>query len=101
MLVRYDRPVSRSAFLARRLALFALGMLVVVVLAHRFGPLATPDFVLLVLACALPSVIGLGVLVQHFYQREQLQSQHEALATARTLAAAIGHDVDAAETTAL
>ena len=55
MLVRYDRPVSRSAFLARRLALFALGMLGVVVLAHRFGPLATPDFVLLVLVCAVPA----------------------------------------------
>lgn len=58
MLVRYDRPVSRSAFLARRLALFALGMLVVVVLAHRFGPLATPDFVLLVLACAVPAALS-------------------------------------------
>ena len=58
MLVRYDRPVSRSAFLARRLALFALGMLVVVVLAHRFGPLATPDFVLLVLVCAVPAALS-------------------------------------------
>jgi hypothetical protein len=58
MHVRYDRPVSRSAFLARRMALFSLGMLVVVVLAHRFGPLATPDFVLLVLACALPAALS-------------------------------------------
>jgi hypothetical protein len=59
MLVRYDRPVSRSAFLARRMALFSLGMLVVVVLAHRFGPLTTPDFVLLVLACAVPAALSL------------------------------------------
>ena len=58
MHVRYDRPVSRSAFLARRMALFSLGMMVVVVLAHRFGPLTTPDFVLLVLACALPAALS-------------------------------------------
>jgi hypothetical protein len=58
MHVRYDRPVSRSAFLARRLALFSLVMLVVVVLAHRFGPLSTPDFVLLVLACAVPAALS-------------------------------------------
>ena len=53
------------------------------------------------LACALPSVIGLGVLLQHFYQREQLHVQQEALATARTLAAAVGSDIDAAEAAAL
>jgi hypothetical protein len=58
MQIRYDRPVSRSAFAARRLALFSLGMLVVVVLAHRFGPLATPDFVLLVLVCAVPAALS-------------------------------------------
>lgn len=58
MHVRYDRPVSRSAFLARRLALFSLGMLLVVVLAHRFGPLSTPDFVLLMLACAVPAALS-------------------------------------------
>lgn len=59
MHVRYDRPVSRSAFLARRMALFSLVMLVVVVLAHRFGPLSTPDFVLLVLACAVPAALSI------------------------------------------
>ncbi len=58
MQIRYDRPVSRSAFLARRLALFSLGMLLIVVLAHRFGPLATPDFVLLVLASAVPAALA-------------------------------------------
>lgn len=58
MQVRYDRPVSRSAFLARRLALFSLGMLLIVVLAHRFGPLATPDFVLLVLVSAVPAALA-------------------------------------------
>jgi len=58
MHIRYDRPVSRSAFLARRLAIFSLVMLVVVVVAHRFGPLSTPDFVLLVLACAVPAALA-------------------------------------------
>lgn len=58
MHIRYDRPVSRSAFLARRLALFSLGLLLIVVLAHRFGPLSTPDFVLLVLAAAVPAALA-------------------------------------------
>jgi hypothetical protein len=58
MQIRYDRPVSRSAFLARRLALFSLVMLVVVLLAHRFGPLQTPDFVILVLAAAVPAALA-------------------------------------------
>lgn len=71
MTIRYDRPVSHSAFLARRLGLFALGVLVVVVLAHRFGPLTTPDFVALFglsVAAALLAVplalIGLARLWQ-------------------------------------
>ena len=63
-------------------------------------PSIRSQIALLVLACALPSVLGLGVLLQHFYQREQLQIQHEALAAARALAAAVGHDIAAAEGTA-
>ncbi len=58
MHIRYDRPVSRSAFFARRLALFSLVMLLIVVLAHRFGPLKTPDFVMLVLAAAVPALLA-------------------------------------------
>ncbi len=58
MIVRYDRPVSRSAFLARRLALFALVMLALVVVAHRFGMLKTPDFIALVLVAALPAALA-------------------------------------------
>jgi hypothetical protein len=58
MIVRYDRPVSRSAFLARRLGLFALVMLVVVVLSHRFGLVKTPDFIALVLVAALPAALA-------------------------------------------
>ncbi|MGL4199244.1 MAG: DUF1499 domain-containing protein [Allorhizobium sp.] len=58
MHIRYDRPVSRSAFFARRLALLSLAMLAVVLLAHRFGPLSTPDFVLLVLVSAIPAALA-------------------------------------------
>ncbi|TPP10252.1 DUF1499 domain-containing protein [Rhizobium glycinendophyticum] len=58
MIVRYDRPVSRSAFLARRLGLFALVMLLVVVLVHRFGLVKTPDFVALVLVAAVPAALA-------------------------------------------
>lgn len=58
MKIRYDRPVSRSAFLARRLAVFALAMIVTAALAHRFGPLATPDFVALALAASIPAALA-------------------------------------------
>ncbi|GEO84212.1 MULTISPECIES: DUF1499 domain-containing protein [Alphaproteobacteria] len=59
MTIRYDRPVSRSAFLARRLGLLGAGMMVVVVLGHRFGPLTTPDFVALVAISAVPAALAL------------------------------------------
>ncbi|MCL6706236.1 DUF1499 domain-containing protein [Pseudomonas sp. R2.Fl] len=58
MKTRFDRPVSRSAFLARRLAVFALAMIVIAALAHRFGPLETPDFAALALAAALPAALA-------------------------------------------
>lgn len=58
MTIRYDRPVSRSAFLARRLGLFSAGMLAIVVLAHRFGPLTTPDFVALVGMSTIPALLA-------------------------------------------
>ncbi|MCO6177399.1 DUF1499 domain-containing protein [Ciceribacter sp. RN22] len=58
MTIRYDRPVSRSAFLARRLGRAAAILLVLVVLLHRFGPLTTPDFVALVLASAVPAALA-------------------------------------------
>ena len=66
MTVRYVRPVSHSAYAARRIGLAALVLFVMAVLAHRFGPLRTPDFVALVLmsaaiaAAALPlALVGL------------------------------------------
>ena len=52
MTVRFVRPVSTAAFVARRLALAALLLLAIALLAHRFGPLTTPSFVALVLLSA-------------------------------------------------
>ncbi|MDH4442652.1 MAG: hypothetical protein QE284_19980, partial [Rhizobium sp.] len=72
MIVRFDRPLSRSAFLARRLGLFALAMLIVVVLAHRFGPLRTPDFVALVLIAAVPAALAIPLSLVGFIRLWQI-----------------------------
>ncbi|TWF57170.1 DUF1499 domain-containing protein [Neorhizobium alkalisoli] len=57
MTVRFVRPVSRSAYLGRRLGLFALLLSLIVGLAHRFGPLSEPSFIaLLFLAAAIAAV---------------------------------------------
>ena len=71
MTIRYDRPVSTAALMAYRLAVFAASMIVLAIALHRFGPLATPDFIALVLVSALPALIavplaliGLGRLWQ-------------------------------------
>lgn len=58
MTIRYVRPVSHAASLAERLGFVALVMLVVVFLLHRFGPLATPDFVALVLFAAVLAALA-------------------------------------------
>ena len=58
MTLRYDRPVSRSAYLAWRLAVLGAGVLAIVVLAHRFGPLTTPDFVALAALAAVPAALA-------------------------------------------
>ncbi len=71
MTVRYSRPVSHSAYAARRIGLAALLLFLLAVVAHRFGPLRTPDFLALVLmsaaiaAAAVPlALIGLARLWQ-------------------------------------
>lgn len=71
MTIRYDRPVSRSAYLAWRLGVFGAAVLAIVILAHRFGPLTTPDFVALAALAAVPAALavpfaltGLGRLWQ-------------------------------------
>ena len=54
MTVRFVRPVSHSAYAARRIGLAALVLFLLAVLAHRFGPLTGPDFAsLLLLAAAI------------------------------------------------
>lgn len=69
MTVRYERPVSRAAFVGRRLAIFSFFLFVSAWGLHRFGPLSTPSFLAIALAAALTSVfaaylavIGIGAL---------------------------------------
>ncbi len=58
MTIRYDRPVSHAATGAYRLGIAGIALLVVAILAHRFGPLTTPDFVALVLIAAIPASLA-------------------------------------------
>ena len=58
MTVRYERPVSRAAYLARRIAIFSFMMFVVSWGLHRFGPLSTPSFLAVVLVAALFSAVA-------------------------------------------
>ncbi len=44
MPVRYERPVSHSAYSARRLSLFSLLFFTVALVLHRFGSFETPLF---------------------------------------------------------
>src|SRR5690606_38473275 len=52
MTVRYVRPISHSAYAARKIALAAVLLFVLATLGHRFGPLRTPDFLALLLLSA-------------------------------------------------
>ena len=63
MTVRFERPVSHSAFYARRLALLAFVMFVLAWALHRFGPLDTPFFLGVGLAAAILAVIALYLAV--------------------------------------
>lgn len=72
MTIRFDRPVSHAARAARLIAAFALVLCGVTLIGHRFAPLETPYFVLLMLisaGCAavavLLALIGLVQLWQH------------------------------------
>lgn len=71
MTVRFVRPVSQSAYAARRIGLAALVLFLIAVAAHRFGPLTGPDFAAILLFSAaigmvavLFAVIGLTRLWQ-------------------------------------
>ncbi|HZG29813.1 MAG TPA: DUF1499 domain-containing protein [Ensifer sp.] len=64
MAVEYVRPVSHAAFWARRLALFALMLMLASWLATRFGPVLEVHFLALYLAaCALAVLSLLGALI--------------------------------------
>ncbi|MEF3130123.1 DUF1499 domain-containing protein [Rhizobium sp. 268] len=57
MAIRFDRPVSGAARFSRLLGAFSLVLALAVLIAHRFGGLATPYLVLLLIAAA-----GCGLL---------------------------------------
>lgn len=60
MTIRFDRPVSHAARAARLIAAFALVLCGVTLIGHRFAPLETPYFVLLILisaGCAAVAVL--------------------------------------------
>ncbi|ARM87353.1 hypothetical protein RHEC894_CH01012 [Rhizobium sp. CIAT894] len=57
MAIRFDRPVSGAARFSRLLGAFSLVLALAVLVAHRFGGLATPYLVLLLIAAA-----GCGLL---------------------------------------
>ncbi|MGY5806572.1 DUF1499 domain-containing protein [Rhizobium sp. LEGMi198b] len=61
MTIRFDRPVSHAARASRLIASFALVLCGVILVGHRFGPLETPYFVLLLLISA--GFAGLAVLL--------------------------------------
>ncbi|MBB4239146.1 DUF1499 domain-containing protein [Rhizobium esperanzae] len=57
MAIRFDRPVSSAARFSRLLGAFSLVLALAVLIAHRFGGLATPYLVLLLIVAA-----GCGLL---------------------------------------
>lgn len=61
MAIRFERPVSHSAFWARRLGFLALVLFLGAFAACRFGPLAIPDFAALALVAA--GLAALAVLL--------------------------------------
>lgn len=72
MTIRFDRPVSRAARIARLLAAFSLILCVLTLLDHRFGPLTTPYLVLfLILSACLAAIAVLLALIglSHLWNR--------------------------------
>ena len=69
MTVRYERPVSRAAYFARRMAIFACFLFAAAWGLHRFGSLSTPSFLAVAIAavlfCAFAAylaALGIGAL---------------------------------------
>src|SRR4051812_21204225 len=61
---------------------------------HRPLPSIRAQLYTLVWACALPAVVGFGLLASHFYERERTQIQQESLITARALIQAVDRDLN-------
>jgi hypothetical protein len=89
MTVRYVRPVSHSAFIGRRLALSALVLFVLVVLAHRFGPLTEPDFLALLLLAAAIATASLPLSLIGLVRLWQVGAEGGLAATKALLYAAL------------
>ncbi|MCY1664355.1 DUF1499 domain-containing protein [Rhizobium sp. SL86] len=68
MAVRFVRPVSSAAFLARRLALGAFLLLLIAVVSHRFGPLPTPQLAALVLLSAAIAALSVPLALRGLMQ---------------------------------
>nr|WP_229223493.1 PAS domain-containing protein [Duganella sp. sic0402] len=64
-------------------------------------PSIRSQIALLVLACALPTVVGFGALVSQFYQREHATLKSDTQQDARAVAAAIDRDLVQSEGAAL
>ncbi|MES2263238.1 MAG: diguanylate cyclase [Pseudomonadota bacterium] len=55
----------------------------------------------LVLACVLPAVLGLGLLLAHFYERGRAQISRDTVLTVRALALAVDRDLNGGKLAAL
>lgn len=68
MSIRFDRPVSHAAYASRPIAAFSLVLSLLALLAHRFGPLATPYMVLFIIAAAALALLAVAMAVTGLVQ---------------------------------
>ncbi|WP_275789453.1 DUF1499 domain-containing protein [Pararhizobium gei] len=72
MTIKYERPISIAARWARWIARFAFGLFLATLLAHRFGPLTTPNFIALAIFSAALSGIAVVLAVVGFVRLWQV-----------------------------
>jgi hypothetical protein len=89
MTVRFVRPVSHSAYAARRLGYSALILFLLAVLAHRFGPLTTPDFIVLVVVAAIIGAVSVPLSLVGLMRLWQVGAQGGVAATKALISACI------------
>ncbi|MDQ0455174.1 DUF1499 domain-containing protein [Rhizobium paknamense] len=75
MTIRYIRPISRAAHLARRIAGFSVLTLVLAWLLYRFGPLQTPNFIALVLISALLAALSVPLALWGLWRLWQIGAE--------------------------